>query len=529
VKRAAIVVLAAALAACAPKVRYEKPAPVTAPAAFAESADWKLSAPAADIPRGAWWTIFQDPQLDALEAAIDVSNQTLKIQEARFRQARAALGITRSQRFPTITASPSVAAVEQSGNRSGASTHSVTGDFLLPVDLSYEADVWGRIRQATAAARAEVQASAADLESVRLSLHAELAADYFQLRGLDAEKALLDNSVAAFQRALDLTRSRFQGGIASQADVAQAETQLETTRAEAIDIQAVRAGLEHAIAELAGKAPSEVRIAPLPLDAPPPSIPAGLPSELLERRPDIAAAERRVAEASANLGVARAAFFPRLLLTAAGGFESTSIARWLRGLSTFWSAGPALAVTLADGGRRRAGVEQAQAVYDESVAQYQAAILQSLREVEDSLATLRVLQQEADVQAAAVAAAERSLTLATNRYRGGVASYLEVITAQNAALANERAAVSILSRRLVTSVVLVKALGGGFQVSSLTTTNDISDRRAALYGPPGRDRPAPRKGAPYKLPEIVGRPFMGRQGAIDRRPVKGRPTNCPRS
>lgn len=473
-RQVAIVIVAAAAAACAAKVRYEKPAPVTAPPAFTESADWKPSTPAAEIPRGAWWTVFQDPQLDALEAAIDVSNQTLKIQEARFRQARAALGITRSQRFPTVTATPSISAVEQSGNRSAATSHRTTGDFLLPVDLSYEADVWGRISQATAAARAEVQATAADIESVRLSLHAELASDYFQLRGVDAEKALLDNSVAAFQRALDLTRSRFQGGIASQADVALAETQLETTRAEAIDIQAERAGLEHAIAELIGKAPADVKIAPLPLDAPPPAIPAGLPSDLLERRPDIASAERRVAEASANLGVARAAFFPRLLLTATGGFESSSIARWIRGLSTFWSAGPALAVTLADGGRRRAGVQQAQAVYDESVAEYQAIILQSLREVEDSLAALRVLQQEADVQASAVAAAERSLTLATNRYRGGVTSYLEVITAQNAALTNERAAVSILSRRLVTSVLLVKALGGGFQISSLETTSPPS-------------------------------------------------------
>ena len=462
--------MAAAMAACAPKVRYEKPAPVTAPSAFKESADWKLAAPSAELPRGQWWTIFNDPQLDALEASIDVSNQTLRIQEARFRQARAAVGITASQRFPTVTAGPSISAIQQSGNRNNATAHNTFGDFLVPIDVSYETDVWGRVRQATAAARAAASASAADVESVRLSLHAELASDYFQLRGLDAEKALLDNSVAAFQRALDLTRSRFQGGIASQADVAQAETQLETTRAEAVDIAVERTALEHAIAELTGKAPADVTIAPLPLDAPPPDIPPGLPSDLLERRPDVAAAERRVAQASATLGVARAAFFPRLLLTAGGGFESTSIARWITGLSTFWSAGPALAVTLADGGRRRAGVEQAQAAYDESTAAYQAAILQSLREVEDSLAALRVLRNEADVQASAVAAAERSLTLATNRYRGGVTSYLEVITAQNAALANERAAVSLLSRRLVTSVVLIKALGGGFTAASLSPT-----------------------------------------------------------
>ncbi len=477
----AIVLAAVALSACAPKARYTRPEPVVSPPAFKESPDWKASMPSAEAPRGQWWTIFNDPQLDALEASIDVSNQTLKIQEARFRQARAAIGIASSQRFPTITAGPQVSAVLQSGNRNTPTAHDTFGDFLLPVDVSYEADVWGRIRLTTAAARAAAAASAADLESVRLSVHAELAVDYFQLRALDAEKVLLDNSVQAFQRALDLTRNRFQGGIVSQADVALAETQLETTRAQAVDIEAARAGFEHALAELTGKAPADVKIAPLPLDSPPPDIPAGVPSELLERRPDIAATERRVAAASANLGVARAAFFPRLLLTAAGGFESASIARWIAGPSTFWSAGPALAVTLADGGRRRAGVEQAQAAYDETVADYQATILQALREVEDSLASLRVLREEADVQASAVAAAERSLTLATNRYRGGVATYLEVITAQNAALTNERAAVSILSRRLLTSVVLIKALGGGFQASSLTQ-----------FGP------APHKGAPYR-------------------------------
>jgi NodT family efflux transporter outer membrane factor (OMF) lipoprotein len=466
VKRA-IVAAAAALAACTPNTRDTRPAPVVAPAAFKETADWKVSAPSAESPRGQWWTIFNDPQLDAMEASIDVSNETLKIQEARFRQARAAVGITASQRFPTVTAGPQVSAAQQSSNRNTPGAHDAFGDFLLPVDVSYEPDVWGRIRQATAAARATAVASAADVESVRLSLHAELATDYFQLRALDAEKALLDNSVDAFHRALDLTRNRFQGGIASQADVALAETQLETTRAQAIDVEAERAALEHAIAELVGKAPSALSIAPLPLDAPPPDIPPGLPSELLERRPDVAAAERRVAAASATLGVARAAFFPRLLLTASGGFESASIARWITGLSTFWSAGPALAVTLADGGRRRAAVQQAQAAYDESVAAYQATVLQSLREVEDSLAALRVLREEAGVQASAVAAAERSLTLATNRYRGGVATYLEVITAQNAALTNQRAAVSLLSRRLVTSVLLVKALGGGFTAASL--------------------------------------------------------------
>ena len=461
-RRAALALALLAVASCAPKARYERPEPAAAPPAFKENADWKAAAPADQIPRGAWWTIFRDPQLDALEASIDVSNQTLRVQEARFRQARAAIAIAGSQRYPTVTATPSITRIEQSGNRNNAVAHQGYADFILPIDVSYEVDVWGRIRQATSAARAAAQASAADVEAVRLSLHAELALDYFELRGLDAEKALLENSASAFQRALELTQSRFQGGISSQADVAQAETQLEQTRAQAVDVEEQRAALEHAIAELVGKAPAALTITPLPLDAPPPDIPAGLPSDLLERRPDIAAAERRMAEASAQLGVARASFFPRLLLTASAGVESTSLAKWLTGLSTFWTAGPALAATVFDAGRRRAVTEQAQAAYDESVADYQATILRSLREVEDSLAGLRVLRQEAEIQSAAVTAAERSLTLATNRYRGGVASYLEVIVAQNVALTNQRAAVSLLSRRLATSVLLVKALGGGF-------------------------------------------------------------------
>jgi NodT family efflux transporter outer membrane factor (OMF) lipoprotein len=302
---------------------------------------------------------------------------------------------------------------------------------------------------------------------VRLSLHAELALDYFVLRGLDAEKALLDDSVVAFQRFLELTRNRFAGGIASQADVAQAETQLETTRAQAIDLAVRRSALEHAIAELVGKAPAVFQVAPTPLVNPPPDIPAGLPSDLLERRPDIAAAERRVAAASAAVGVANTAFFPRLFLTAAAGFESRSLGSWLTGLSAFWSAGPAAAMTVFDGGRRRAISAQAQAAFDESVADYHETILRSLQDVEDSLSSLRVLREEAGVQAAAVAAADRFLTLATNRYRGGVASYLEVIVAQNAALSNQRAALSVLSRRLAASVLLIKALGGGWDASSL--------------------------------------------------------------
>jgi NodT family efflux transporter outer membrane factor (OMF) lipoprotein len=432
------------------------------PSTFKENGDWKAAKPADQAARGAWWAVFGDPQLDALESRIDASNETLKAQQARFVQARAALAAVSAGRYPLVTAAPQISAGTQSGNRNNATAHQTTNDFVLPVDFSYELDVWGRVRQSVAAARATAQASAADVETVRLSLHAELALDYFELRGLDAEQALLDNTVSALQRALELTRNRFTGGIASQADVAQAETQLEATRAQAVDIGARRAALEHAIAVLVGQTPPSFHLAASPLTEPPPDIPPGLPSDLLERRPDIAAAERRVEAAAAQVGVANAAFFPRLMLTATAGFESRSLLSWLSGLSTFWSAGPAAAVTLFDAGRRRAISAEARAAYDESVAEYQETILSSLQDVEDSLAALRVLRQEADVQAAAVAAAERALTLATNRYRGGVATYLEVITAQSAALSNQRAALSVLSRRLTASVLLIKALGGGW-------------------------------------------------------------------
>ena len=454
-------------AGCATRGGALPPPAPQVPQAFKESTDWKAGQPSDQLRRGAWWEVFGDSQLDALEATIDVSNDTLRGAQARFLQARAAISSARASRYPQITTTPQITTGTESGNRTDATEHKRVSDFLLPVDVSYEADVWGRVRLGIAAARAGAQASAADLEAVRLSLHAELALDYFELRGIDAERVILDNSVAAFQRALELTQNRFTGGIASQADVALAETQLQATRAQAVDLGARRASLEHAIAVLTGRPPSAVQVPSSPLASPPPEIPMGLPSDLLERRPDIAAAERRIAEAGAQVGIAQAAFFPRLLLTATAGFEGRSLASWVRGLSTFWSAGPAAAATLFDGGRRRAVSAEARAGYDQTVAFYQETILRSLQEVEDSLATLRILAEEASIQAAAVAAAERSLTLATNRYRGGVTSYLEVITAQNAALTNQRTAVTILSRRLAASVLLIKALGGGWTTTAL--------------------------------------------------------------
>ncbi len=402
-----------------------------------------------------------------------MSNQTLKAAQAQFDQARAAVVYSRAGLSPQVGTSPSITRASVSSNRATPSIQGSYGDFLLPASVSYEADVWGRVRGLIANSVAAAQATAADVELVNLSLHAELAIDYFALRGLDTDRQILDRAVANYQKALELTESRYHGGVASAADVAQAETQLETTRAQAIDVGVARAQFEHAIAVLVGKPASSFSLPAAPLGAEPPAIPAGLPSALLERRPDIAGAERRVAAANAEIGVARAAYYPLLALTGAGGFESASLGTWLAGASNFWSIGPAAILTVFDGGRRRAINAQARAVYTQTTAAYQETVLVAFREVEDNLAALRILDEEADIQARAVAAAERSLTLATNRYRGGVTSYLEVTAAQSAALTNERTAANLRTRRMVASVLLVKALGGGWNSSMLPNASSL--------------------------------------------------------
>jgi len=462
----ALLAAVVAVSACAPKVKYVQPTVEVAPA-FRENADWKTAQPADDVLRGTWWELFGDPDLNALEQHVDISNQTLKAADARFAQARALVRGTRASLFPTVDVVPSAVRAQASGNRPASTVHQAANDFILPVDVSYEADVWGRIHSAVSASRAAAQASAADLETARLSLHAELAVDYFALRGADRDRQLLDAAVESFEKALELTQNRFQGGIASQADVAQAETVLETTRAQAVDVAVGRASLEHAIAILIGKPASALTIAVAPMREAPPSVPAGVPSALLERRPDIAAAERRVAAANAQLGVATAAFYPRLLLSGAAGFESSPLGSLLTGTSSFWTIGPTLIVNAFDAGRRRAAADQARAAQDEATAVYRQAVLVAFREVEDQLAALRILDEEATIQRRAVDAAERSLMQATNRYRGGLASYLEVTSAQTAALVNQRTAVGILTRRMTASVLLMKGLGGGWQVSAL--------------------------------------------------------------
>ena len=338
---------------------------------------------------------------------------------------------------------------------------------MLPFDFSYQADVWGRVRRTVESYREQAQASAADLATVNLSMHADLAIDYFQARSLDAQEQLLNSTVKQYEQALELTESRFQGGMSSEVEVQQAKTQLETTRAVAIDVGVLRAQYEHAVAILIGKPPAEFSLPPLPLTAPPPQIPVSVPSELLERRPDIAAAERRVAAANAQIGVAKSAYYPLISLGASGGFESSSIASLLTGPSGLWSLGVSALGTVFDVGRRRALTDQARAAYDSEVAAYRESVLTGFQQVEDNLAAVRILENEAKVQDEAVAAAQSSLDLSTTRYRGGVTSYLEVTTAQSAALADEVTAVNILGRRMADTVLLIQALGGGWDRSSL--------------------------------------------------------------
>ena len=453
----AIVLAAAALVlgGCVAGPDYVRPAMET-PAAYKEAGNWKVAQPRDIEQRGRWWEIFGDRDLDALVAQIDVSNQNVRIAEAQFRQARALAQSARAGFYPRV--SGGVVATRSHSPRAGGSNT----NYELSLDATWEADVWGRVRRTVEAAAAGAQASAADLEAVRLSLQAELIQDYFQLRVLDAQRQLLDDTVSAFGKSLELTRNRYAVGVAGKADVVQAETQLKSTQAQAIDVGVQRAQLEHAIAALIGRPPAEFTLRPEPLPVTMPSIPPGLPSELLERRPDIAAAERRVAAANAQIGVAQSAYFPSFTLSAAGGFQASSLANWLSLPNRFWSLGPALAQTLFDAGLRRALTDQAIAAYDANVAAYRQTVLTGFQEVEDNLAALRILEEEARVQDEAVRAARESLVLTLNQYKAGTISYLNVVTVQTTQLNNERTAVGILGRRLNAAVLLVKALGGGW-------------------------------------------------------------------
>lgn len=448
--------------ACAVGPDYRRP-PVAVPDAYKEepapAAPMKSAEPQDDRARGAWWELFGDPELNALEMKIDVSNLTIAQAEAHYRGARAAVRLARADLFPMIATSPSV-------ERSNIPPPAVT-TYEVPVDFSWELDVFGRIRRTLEASRAAAEASAADLESVRLAMHAELAIDYFTLRGLDAQRELFDSTVSGYETALRLTSNRYDQGIVSGVDVAQAKTQLESTRAQTTDLRLAREQAEHAIAVLIGEPPANFSLPPVTASATPPDIPAGLPSDLLERRPDVASAERQTAAANAGIGIAKAAYFPTFTLSASGGYRNSTIAGLFSLPARFWSLGAAAFEAIFSGGRRRAAEDQAIASYDAAVAGYRRSVLSAFQEVEDNLAALRDLEQESQQQSDAVAAAEHLLALSRNRYQGGVTSYLEVVVAQASALANERAAVDLLTRRMVASVNLVKALGGGWRASEL--------------------------------------------------------------
>jgi NodT family efflux transporter outer membrane factor (OMF) lipoprotein len=456
------------LAGCTVGPKYKRPA-AEVPPAYKEVATWKQAQPNEQNLGGNWWEMFQDTQLNALELQVNVSNQNLKAAEAQYTQARALLRYNRAAYFPTITGGASATRNRISNHRPASIVaNGITyNDFQIPLELSYEVDVWGRVRRTVESYREQAQASAADLATVNLSMHAELALDYFQARTLDAEEQLLNSTVTQYEQALELIESRFTGGIASELEVEQARTQLETTRAQAIDVGVARAQFEHAVAILIGKPPADFSLAALPLTAPPPTIPPGLPSELLERRPDIAAAERRMASANAQIGVAKAAYYPTISLGATGGFESGVITTLISGPSIFWSAGASAVAPIFDAGRRRANLDQAIAAYDQTVANYRETVLTGFQQVEDSVAALRILENEARVQEKAVVAAQKYLELANTRYVGGVTSYLEVTTAQSAALSDQLTAVNILGRRMVDAVTLVQALGGGWDRSAL--------------------------------------------------------------
>jgi NodT family efflux transporter outer membrane factor (OMF) lipoprotein len=464
-----LLVAALLLGGCTVGPKYRTPV-AEIPPAYKEAANWKPAQPNDQNLGGNWWTIFKDPQLDALEMQVDVSNQNLKAAEAQYQEARAVLQYNRADYYPTVTAGASASRQRLSSHRPPPNSifNGVTyNDFVLPVAFSYQVDVWGRVRRIVESSREQAQATAADLATVNLSMHADLAIDYFQARSLDAEEQLLNSTVKQYEQYLELTQSRYQGGLTSEVEVQQAETQLETTRAQAIDVGVLRAQYEHAVAILIGKPPAEFSLPPLPLTAPPPPIPGSVPSELLERRPDIAAAERRVASANAQIGVAMSAYYPGISLTGGGGFESSSITTLLNGPSGLWSFGLSAVESVFDGGRRRALTNEARAAYDFQVAAYRESVLTGFQQVEDNLAAVRILENEAKVQDEAVVAAQRSLELSITRYTGGVTSYLEVTVAQSAALQDEVTAVNILGRRMANTVFLIQALGGGWDRSYL--------------------------------------------------------------
>ena len=472
--------IAFVLSGCMVGPRYTKPSVPLAPgykeappASFKEDDGWKVSQPSDAQLKGNWWELFGDPQLNALEARVEGANQTLKIADANYRAARANIGYYRASEAPTIGVAPGISAVRDSANQPYLSKTIVNngeGNFTLPLELDYEIDLWGRIRRQVTAAREQAQGSAADLANTRLSLHAEVAIDYMEVRSADAQIKLLEDTVKAYTDAVNLTRDRYEGGVSPLSDLTQARTQLDSARVLETDISVTRAQYEHAIAILVGVPPAQFTLAPTPLNLEPPKmpdIPGTLPSQLLERRPDIASSERQMAAANEQIGIAQAAFYPTLSLSALVGLQGTSALNWFSWPSRFWAVGPTFSETLFDAGRRRSVRTMASANYDATVANYRQTTLTAFQQVEDNLAALRILEVEAEQQHESTDSAEQSLDLSQTRYEGGADTYLQVITWQTAALNNERNDIDIMRRRMEASVVLIKALGGGWNTTQL--------------------------------------------------------------
>ncbi len=490
--RAAAVLLSGVLlfAGCDVGPKYNRPAPSTpVPATFKEVTPedlqkmdgWKTAQPQDSALHGKWWEIFGDTELNALEEQVNISNQNVAAAFANFMAARALVRQARSQYYPNVSVGASIAGQHQPSSASNvalAASGSTFTEFSLPFDASWTPDLWGRVRNTVRANVANAQASAADLENTRLTAQAELAVDYFQLRGQDALKQLLDSTVVAYEESLKLTKALYETGIDSDESVAEAETQLESTRALDTNLGILRAQYEHAIALLVGQPASSFSVAIVPLKTPPPAIPFGVPSQLLERRPDVAANERLMAQANAQIGVARAAYYPTVTLSASAGFQTTNGPEWFTWPSRLWSAGPGISETIYDGGLRRATVEQYRAQYDQAIANYRQTVLTAFQQVEDNLAALRVLSKEIKEQDTAIQSAERSLKLATDRYRLGIDPYLNVITAQTTLFSNQQIAVNLRIQQIVASVQLIEAVGGGWDSSTLPTSQQIISREA---------------------------------------------------
>lgn len=544
----------ALLSACNPAPKYVKPAVPTPPAfkeavpqQFKEGVGWKLAEPSDDKIRANWWEMYNDSELNTLESQVRVANQSVLQAEANFRAARTLIQTAHAALFPVITVSPSytnsrfsttsgssaglitggapapvtsstgTTATTGSGSNvvGGSGYRGVVNDFTFPVDVSYTVDLWHRARNQLAANRFSAQASAADVATALLSTQAELATDYFEVRALDAEREVYQQTLESYRRALDLTLTLYRTGIDSEEDVAQAQTQLDTATAQATDLGVARAQYEHAIATLIGKPASEFSLPVAKFVPNPPPIPVALPSQLLERRPDIAALERTIAADNALIGVQRAAFYPNLSLTATGGFETSHFLEWFTWPSRFWSLGPNLAETLYDAGARRAATEQAQAQYDAAVANYRQTVLSDFQSVEDNLAALRILAQEVGQQAAAITSSSRYLDLALTRYKAGIDSYLNVITAQTTLLTNRQTQVQIQLRQMSASVALIMALGGGWDASELPTPQDMGRKTQTSMNMKGSPPAAANTSATVASPNPPSLPVQPSPSADD--------------